>query len=77
MSFQGTVHDYEDDVLDAMFDSGVSQDKDSGVSQDKIDETRRQVAAAALARSSLNTLVGTNPPRESFEERFKNYKDRK
>jgi len=79
--------DYEDDVLDAMVEGlmgvgGMAQqrvgtaDAASGVTQDKIDETRKQIAAAALARSSLNTLVGTNPPRESFEERFKNYKDR-
>ena len=44
--------DYEDDVLDAMFDSGVSQDKDSSVSQDKIDE----------AKAMLRAMMGINQP---------------
>tara|TARA_B100000519_G_scaffold154036_1_gene135145 strand:- start:1464 stop:3047 length:1584 start_codon:yes stop_codon:yes gene_type:complete len=46
--------DYEDDVLDAMFDdnSGVSQDGDSGVSQDKIDE----------AKAMLRAMMGINQP---------------
>ena len=46
--------DYEDDVLDAMFDdnSGVSQDGDSGVSQDKIDEEK----------AMLRAMMGINQP---------------
>jgi hypothetical protein len=61
--------DYEDDVLDAMFDSGVSQDKNSGVSQDKIDETRRQLAA--LSGSSTRQPFDFGKSYEKYAERLK------
>ena len=69
MSFQGTVHDYEDDVLDAMFDRGVSQDKNSSVSQDKIDETRRQVAA--VSGGSTRQPFDFGKSYEKYAERLK------